>query len=196
MKYEGKSVRHVVQAIDPSPYLDLLDERFGIEPVTFEPYLFFQPKRDSVWMVARHLLLPGRPEPYSLGAPFFRIRMRYPRPSTSTVFRFGALARRNVLTLREEEIPAAIYHRPLALSPERAALLDGNGYVILRYEGLDLGLGYYRPEGEGGLLTSLCPKAWTRRLGIEPPARLPPPWAENGDGADHEGDRGHGPTPS
>jgi hypothetical protein len=184
MKYEGRSVRQVVKVLDPSPYLELMDRRFGIPPETFAPWLFFQPKRDSIWMVSRELLLPGRPDQYTLGMPFFRIRMRWPRPATAAVFKFGQLAKKNVLELEDDELAAMVYHRPLELEPERASALDGNGYVILRHRELSLGLGYYRPhrdpeDGDGeGRLTSLCPKAWTQRLGIEPPPKRPPAWVE------------------
>ncbi len=181
----AEGLRPVVQAVtevDASPYLDLMDRRFGIPLSTFDPYVFFQPNKDGVWIVNRDLEAPARPDPHVLGMPFFRIDMRFPRPSTNAVLKFGHLATRHVLELKDPEIEAALYRRSLSLDADRVGGFEGNGYVILSYRGRPLGLGYYRPgtgddpREPGGELKGMCPKMWTSKLGLLPPAQRPLPW--------------------
>ncbi|MCG8457794.1 MAG: hypothetical protein MI919_16080, partial [Holophagales bacterium] len=93
----------------------------------------------------------------------------------------------------DDEVPEAIFHRDIPLSRDRAEDLDGNGYLILRHRHLLLGMAYYRPHRDGepaepaGLVKSMLPRSWTRRLGIEPPPRHPPPWTETPGSASDQG---------
>ena len=177
-----RPVAEAVKEVDATPYLDLMDRRFGISPSAFERYVFFQPNKDGVWIVNRDLQAPVRPEPHVLGMPFFRIDMRFPRPSTNAVLKFGHLATRHRLELEDPEIAAALYRRSLSLDADRVSGFEGNGYVILFYRGRPLGLGYFRPGREddaqdpGGELKGMCPKMWTSKLGLQPPAQRPVPW--------------------
>ena len=143
-----RPVAEAVKEVDATPYLDLMDRRFGISPSAFERYVFFQPNKDGVWIVNRDLQAPVRPDPHVLGMPFFRIDMRFPRPSTNAVLKFGHLATRHRLELEDPEIAAALYRRSLSLDADRVSGFEGNGYVILFYRGRPLGLGYFRPGRE------------------------------------------------
>ena len=42
------------------------------------------------------------------------------------------------------------------------------GVPVVRCRGQGIGIGYYRPEGEGGWLKGICPKSWAVRLGLKP----------------------------
>ena len=178
--YGERPVHEVVRPVDASAYVGLLVQRFGMAPELFEPYVFYRPKPDGVWMVNRDLRVPARPEPHTLGMPFFRTDMRFPRPSTNAALKFGAAATRNVVELEDEEVAQALFRRDVALG-SRALKLEGNGYVIVRCRGRALGLGYFAPHPEmpeRGVLKTHCPKAWTAKLGIQPPAQRPMPWDE------------------
>lgn len=179
-EYGIRPVAEAVKEVDASPYVGLMVERFGMAPSVFEPYLFFSPNPDGVWLINRDLEVPSRPEPHVLGMPFFRIDMRYPRPSTNAALKFGAEATRNIVELEEDEVAYALYRRDVVLG-ERIEALEGNGYVIVRFRGRSLGFGYFAPDRERperGLLKTHCPKAWTSKLGVLPPAQRPLPWDE------------------
>ena len=82
-----RSPAEVVDPIPGKPYLDLLEERFGMPRDLFDGYLFYRRNKDGVWIVNRDLRAPERPDPHVMGMPFFRVDMRFPRPSTNTVIR-------------------------------------------------------------------------------------------------------------
>lgn len=179
--YGIRSVAETLREADAKPYLRLMVERFGMAPEAFEPYFFFKPKDDALWIINRDLRLPERPEPFVLGMPFFRLDMRYPRPSTNAVLKFGHLATRHRVELRADEVPHALYRRDLQLSEERCRDFESNGYVLTFYRGRPFGLGYYSPteSADGsGLLKTHCPKIWAGNLGVSPPAQRPLPWDE------------------
>lgn len=179
--YGERAVADVVREVDASAYVDLMVERFGMAPDLFAPYLFYRPKPENVWMVNRDLRVPERPQPHTLGMPFFRTDMRFPRPSTNAAVKFGFAATRNIVELTEDEVPFFLYRRDVALGA-RVHELRGNGYVMVRYRGRSLGFGYYAPNSdhvERGVLKTHCPKAWTAKLGIQPPAQRPLPWEDS-----------------
>ena len=175
-----RPVSEVIEPVDAGPYLDLMVHRFGMAREVFDPYLFFKPKKRSIWVVHRNLWVPARPDPHSVGMQFFRTKMRFPRPSTNAVLKFGGAATKNTVALGDDEIAQALFRRTLELDPERAWPIEGNGYVLLFYRGRPLGIGYFSPAKErpGGELKAMCPKKWTSKLGLRPPAQRPVPWEE------------------
>ncbi len=161
----------LVDAVDPTPFLDVLVERFGMPRESFDRFLVHQPNRDTVWIVDRDIRLPSRPAPHALGMPFFYPQMRFPRPTTSAAMHFGYLATRNVIDIEADELPSLVFRRPILADAGRldAAGAVDYGYAFLRYRGAVLCLAYVDPAA--GVVKSLCPKEWTTRLGFEPPPR-------------------------
>lgn len=175
-----------VKLVDGEPYFAILEERFGVPIENFESFLVHQPNVQTVWLARRDLAMPVRPEPYVVGTPFFYVDMRWPRPTTASAIRWGALATKNRVDLRDDEIEAALALEEFRLDEERAHEVTGTGYVLLRHHGAILGLGFYRrareddeppaSEDPRGVLRSILPRSWGGRLGVEPPPVEPPDW--------------------
>lgn len=160
-------VAELVDAIDPAPWLDLLDERFGIPPSSFDEYLVFRPNRKWLALVDRGMELPPGAETLSIGMPFLYDRMRDPRLTTAAAVKFGPLATRNVLDLDEGRIDDFTARREIPLDPRT---LTGPGWVIGRYRGIVVGLGHARAEGEGFVVLGMVPRSWEARRQTGRPA--------------------------
>ncbi|MEM9557130.1 MAG: hypothetical protein AAGC60_22925 [Acidobacteriota bacterium] len=164
-----------LREVDGGIEYGILEERFGIPRSTFEPYMLFRPNRRALWICRRDLLLPERPEPHAVGFPFFYINMRFPRPTTAAIVRFGHLATRNVVELEDAWVEPFLQRQALEITGATAAAWTGHGYLVARHRGLTLGLSIWRPAAAGadeeyaGMLQGLCPHSWTQRLGVEAP---------------------------
>lgn len=190
-------VEDLVQPVGGMHYFGLVEERFGVPPEIFDPYLAFQPNSKNLWIVRRDLEVPVRPEPHTLGMPFFYVNMRFPRPTSAAAVFLGRHATKNVYDASDDDLPSLIHRREIPLDAEAAAEIDGRGYVLLRHRGLSLGLGFYRPFGDetpegvadkdaraleevdpeegGGWLRGMLPRSWKVRSDVPEPGENPVP---------------------
>jgi hypothetical protein len=79
-RVEGRATRRAV--------LDWWDERFGVDPGTFEEYTFWERGAGKIWAFAG-----GAPSPVAiegLGVKFLRTRQEHWKPTLEAVQRFGA----------------------------------------------------------------------------------------------------------
>ncbi len=136
-----------VNQIDPTPWLEMLDERFGIPATCFEDYIWHQPNAKLISLVHHTHKAPAKPAPISIGLPFIRVKMRFPKMTTGGTLLVGLEATRHVIELDEEQV-SAYYSRATHIPLEQAQLehCDTMGYVIVRHSGVVLGQGFYRPE--------------------------------------------------
>lgn len=151
-----------LELVDPAPYLDALEERFGMPRAAFDDYLVFRSSTKRVSIVRRHVVLPERPAPQTVGMPFYKTKSKHPRLTTSAALKFGHLARRNTLDLSRNETMELILEGEIRLSPERASASEGTGYVLPRYGGHVLTIAFFRAET--GLLIGAVPKLWSAAL--------------------------------
>ena len=158
----GRTVTEVVEAVDPAPYLAILEQRFGIAPGIFDDYIVFRANASTLAIVRRDLSLPRAPDPVALGMPFFYPRMRHPRPTSAAVLKFGEHATRNVLDLDDPEVLDFAFGREIVLGA--AAGVDGPGWVIGRYRGSVVGMGRCWQADGRQMLTGMVPKAWAAQL--------------------------------
>jgi len=154
-----------LDVIDPAPYLDVLEERFGMPRAAFDDYLVFRSSTKRLSIVRRDVVLPERPAPRTVGMPFYKTKSKYPRLTTSAALKFGHLARRNTIELSREETMELIQEGEIRLSPEKASGPEGTGYVLPFYEGHVLTIAFFRVEPDGGgLLVGAVPKTWRQAL--------------------------------
>ncbi|GAA0199358.1 hypothetical protein ACFFQF_15995 [Haladaptatus pallidirubidus] len=137
--------------------LDWWQERFGIEPETFEGHSFWEKGKGKIWILRGDLDSPVRIE--ALGMTFLRTRQRHWKPTTNAAQRLGGLANKNVLELDEEQANRFVRGEDQELDWE-----GDWGYLIVSHEiagGREpLGVGLYL-HGE---LQSLVPKGRQRDL--------------------------------
>lgn len=150
---------HVFEEADRNRWLDPVIERFGLPEAAFESLRPIHRGRSTIALVAKDLAPPACPEPRAAGLPFLHAGMRDPKLTTAAAMAFGALAARNVVDLDRERAEAYVARRDQDLGA--AAAVTGPGYVVVRWQGVALGVGWFRPAaGGGGLLRSLFPKRW------------------------------------
>lgn len=153
--------------IDPTPWVALLSERFGVAPEVFDAYLWHSPNPKLIAIVARDHEPPLRPAPLSIGLPFLRTNMQHPKMTTGGTLLLGHLATRHTVELNAEQM--ALYFQRGARIPLLEAQLgacESLGYVIARHHGVTLGQGiYFDANAErDAVLRSLYPKAFTNRV--------------------------------
>ena len=137
------------------------EDRFGIAPVVFDEYSFWERGSGKVW-IARG----DAPDPIAvegLGLLALRTDGEYWKPTTNVVQRFGHHADKNVIELTPEET-----HRFVA-GTDQAVAWDGDwGYLIVttRLDGarVPLGVGLYVYDE----LKSMVPKGRRRELPTVP----------------------------
>ncbi len=148
--------------VDPTPWLDTLADRFGIPPQAFDEYIFFQTGRKGVRIVCHDHRPPLRPAPDAVGMLFMHTKGRMPKWTTAAVLAFGHLATRNVVEVTTSQVEAYVRREEFSLTREQAQSCSGRGYVILRYQGITIGMGLFRPRQGAGTVASLFPKGWMR----------------------------------
>ncbi len=152
-----------IDYIDSAPWITLLNDRFGIPTESFESYRWYQPNRKLISLLNTSMQPPRRPEPISMGLPFIRINMKYPKLTTGGTLFVGPLATKNVVELTEEQVNS-YYSRAMyiPLTEEQTTRCTTMGYIILSFQGIILGQGFYRPksEEEDANFDSFYPKAF------------------------------------
>ncbi len=158
---ELSPLAEVVETVDATPYLALLEERFAISPRVFDGTLFFRPNVKWLSMASAELRVPTRPLPHSFGMPFFYVNMRNPRLTTGAALKLGPHARRNLLDLDAAGAESYLRRHQLRVDPAAVVGGSGPGYVLVRYQGRVLGLGTLRQGGGQATLRGIVPRAWS-----------------------------------
>ena len=76
-------------------------ERFGLDPVTFDGYTFWERGAGKIWVFANDIQSPADVE--GLGMTFLRTRQEHWKPTTDAVQRFGREATRNIVVLEDDD---------------------------------------------------------------------------------------------
>lgn len=155
-------LQQAVKLVDLTPYFRYLEERFGIPPSTFDGYVLVQPSRKKIYIVTAEHRPPTRPCPRTVGLPFLRIYPKFPKLSTAAAQQFGHAATRNVVEADALQAEAFLTRRNFRVCSEQLTCCTGRGYVLVRYQGYTLGVGFLIPGEAGGYVESMLPKSWAR----------------------------------
>ena len=156
--------------LDPTPWYQDFDERFGIPREVFDAYTFFQTSGRQAALARADLQVPPSPQVRFVGTRFAYLEHR--RMTTGATQSFGHHARRNVLDLEPQQLEPFLRGDPFPL-PEGKA--ESPGYLIVRFEDMVLGLGRYYADGN---FAGMVPRKWLphlfddgqrERQGIAPP---------------------------
>lgn len=150
-----------ITPVDATPWLTPLIQWFGFPEDIFEPYSFVQSNPKTIHMVSKHLDAPLKPAPLASGIAMMSINMAHPKLSTSAAMILGAKATRQTLELNPEQVDLFLKRTTQSIPLDMLALCNGTGYVILRHQGVALGVGLLRwvDRAQDGLLESMFPKA-------------------------------------
>lgn len=105
-----------------------MEERFGIPPSVFDPYLFLQHGK-SWWLLRKspYLHLASGFKVFGCGIKGFQRVSRYVKPTTRLIQLFGGEAKRSIMDISGEELRSLMKGEGI---PSRLETEDG--YVILR----------------------------------------------------------------
>lgn len=137
-------------------------ERYGIDPAFFSDYTCFQQSQKGPYLVTADHRPPSAPAPDACGVMFLRTEGRYPKLRTGAVGQFNRFITRNYIELTATQQYAYLRREDLDVTAEQCRYCTGPGHVALRYKGFGLGLGFFDPDSETGLLKirNYYPKGW------------------------------------
>ncbi len=135
-----------------------MEERFGILPTVFDPYVLLQ--AGSSWWILRespYLKLASGFKVFGCGIKAFQRISRFVKPTTRLIQMFGKEATRSIVDITQEQLGPLMRGEGIEYGPGLE-----NGYVILRLEkGYVLGLGLLirgviRSQIRKGYLQQIC----------------------------------------
>lgn len=147
-----------VQSVDQQSLKGLLTTRFGVPAGVLDDVFFFQSNRRSVSIVnADHADLADQAEAH--GIPFAYTDSAVPKLTTAAVSFVGHHATSSIVHLESSEQADAFLSRNMITLAQVQEC--SKGYVVVRFDGLTLGLGILRLNDEGRMTVESCyPKAW------------------------------------
>ncbi|MUV89141.1 hypothetical protein GJ629_03855 [Halapricum sp. CBA1109] len=139
--------------------LEYWSDRFGVDPVTFEGYTFWERGSGKIWAFADAFDLDSPVDIEGLGMSFLRTRREHWKPTTDAAQRFGRAADACVIDLSADEAAAFM------AGHDQEIPWDGDwGYLIVTHELA----GRTEPIGVGlylhGELRSQIPKGRRREF--------------------------------
>jgi len=149
-----------VDEVGPHPYLNYLEERFGIPADVFREAYFFRSNSRSIGIINHDHQPVTNPPPHFVGLPFIHTNMKYPKLTTAAALAFGVHATRNVIQVDHAQANDYLSGKPLALDKVQAVGLTDEGYVLVKLGEITLGLAVFLKRTQGGEIRSLFPKAW------------------------------------
>ncbi len=141
---------HVVRAL----------ERFGMGLDVLDGHVVFRANNKTLWVRSASAVAPKSPKPDAQGIPFLHTTMAAPKLTTAAVMWLGGKANAHVIELERAEAVAFMSRVRVELDAGRVQDAQRTGYVVVRHDGITLGLGLWRAsEVEGdGVLDSYFPK--------------------------------------
>jgi NOL1/NOP2/fmu family ribosome biogenesis protein len=122
-------------------WFSLLRERFGFPDEVFDALQLAQTSGKYLMAVSSDHLLPAIPEPVSIGMPFIRTQLKYPKLTTAGTMLLGVSATKNVVEATSDQAGRYLARKEFLLDPEQLDDIMETGYVIVRLRGVSLGVG-------------------------------------------------------
>lgn len=140
--------------------LEMLENYFGIPRQVFDAYHLIRQSKKYVSIVSADHDPPNLPVA-SMGIPFVRTNLKYPKLTSAAAMMFGRYATRNLVSLSRIESEAFVRREDLVLDDYQLIATVRTGYVIAQHDGVPLGLGLVVAEGTEMRLKSLYPGGWS-----------------------------------
>lgn len=149
-----------LQEVDGDRWLAFVQQRFGLSPTLMSEYRLFRANAKTVGLVNQDHRPPWGPAPQGTGLPFVHTRLTYPKLTTAAALKFGRAASKNVVEANREQANAFLSGNPFELPRLRLTAPCSQGYVIVRHDGMALGVGFLAEHGRHVEVFSMFPKAW------------------------------------
>ncbi|NKB22705.1 MAG: RNA methyltransferase [Alphaproteobacteria bacterium] len=150
-----------ITEMDPAAQavLDGFIEHFGLPQNTFDGLRTIRAGR-RLKLTSDHHDIPDLSERQATGLTLTNDTAKVPKLSTEVAMAYGGLATRNVVDVDDDTRAAFMTQQTLTLSANQTANCSDKGYVIVRSEGIPLGVGMLRRDGIEAMLESQFPKNW------------------------------------
>jgi len=151
-----------ISELDPTAraVMDKFIEHFGLPTTIFNGLRTFRAGR-RLKLIADGHHIPALSEIQASGLTLTNDNAKVPKLSTEATMAYGGAATRNVVDLTAAERAAFMTQQHIALTSEQTSECNDKGYVIARSDGIALGIGMLRRDGETTSLESQFPKNWT-----------------------------------
>jgi NOL1/NOP2/fmu family ribosome biogenesis protein len=151
---------------DVSPWLSLVIDRFGIPPDVFAGFAFERPSSKYITVRSRTARQFAEVQLLDSGFVFMKTSATHTKLSTEAAMAFGHAGTRNVVDVSRRVAEAFVRREAFVVTGDETARCTGAGHVLVRHDGIGLGIGYFVPTADGGEVRSLFPKVWSgvRRL--------------------------------
>lgn len=161
------SERPTIRLEQPNGIFDwksMLFHHFGTPQALLEEYRVFPIGGHTLNIDRLCHTIPDRMEIEGSGIPFIRTKSVVPRLTTAGAMLIGSSATKNVVQCDRTQAEAYLSRKTIRLPESQVRTCTGAGHVIVRFENVSLGTGFFRPLPDGGgELESLYPKSKTLR---------------------------------
>ncbi|GAB4264247.1 MAG: hypothetical protein Kow0080_03280 [Candidatus Promineifilaceae bacterium] len=153
------------KAVEPEPWLTIIHERFGIPHEQLDPMVLIRWSKRGAFIASANMTPPRYRPPDNIGLFFMRTTDRLPKLTTAATMLVGQWAQKNVVDLTDEQAVGYFLRETRPLLPQQTHNCTSTGYVIVRYKGIVLGLGFYwaAQADKPHRLEGLYPKNWAAR---------------------------------
>ena len=148
---------------DDHPAVLSVISHFGFPDSVFRTIRFVRRNRRGLHALAADHVPPVSSAPDCVGIFFVRIDGRVPKLSTAGALAFGAHATRHIVNVDAAGAAAYQARQDIVVPASDMVAVDFRGYVIVRHQGVPLGVGWVDdPDEEGRVrLSSQFPKGWS-----------------------------------
>jgi NOL1/NOP2/sun family putative RNA methylase len=140
--------------------IDRFIERFRLPPNIFDNLGTIRAGR-RLKLISDEHIVPDIAGIQATGLTLTNDTAKVPKLSTEAAMAFGSFATRNVVDVDTEARVAFITQQSISLTPDQTRNCSEKGYVIVRSDGIVLGVGMLHLDGEAPTLESQFPKNWT-----------------------------------
>ena len=155
-----------VELVDQNRLKDMICSRFSIDQEAFDGLVFFQSNRRLVSLVNVDHLPPVGHRVQATGLPFVHTGMALPKLTTAATFFIGNRAKANIVDVNHDQTDSFLSRETIILVEGQMDRCTDAGYVIVRHEGVIVGLGFLRVTDDGcATLESYFPKSWSIEQG-------------------------------
>jgi len=145
--------------VEKEAYLGPVCERFGISPEFFDAFILLKLASKTLNIANADIQAAEKPVPASIGMPFLHIKMASPKLTSAAAMWLGPQCTQGVVELDTDHANAFLRREMNFVEPEIAESV-GRGYVMVKHDGIILGLGFLGGPGDPTALESFVPRAW------------------------------------
>ncbi len=157
-----------ITLVNPEPIITHINARFRFPSDLFDDLAFFQVSHKIIRAASLPIQIPQKPTADRIGIDFLRIDMANPRMTTSAAMTWGRHATSNAIDTTSEQCELFLGRKPFELTTSQHHRCTGRGFVLIRYLGYALGVGFLestrRDDENFGRVRSMYPRAYSTEV--------------------------------